>query len=151
MTLLHARRESWKWAGCTQILAPTMDMQIWENAQKFHEPAVHSSGFSSLVTAAVTKTQNPAERGERGCPSSVTPAEVCRKIQNFEFKGWQVPIHLSGFSKNILFAGFYSVMRPALCLTDLELSRVGSAVSGAGITNWIEQNRRYSCRISRLR
>lgn len=92
--------------------------------------------------------QNPAVWGAWLFLVSDT-AKMWRKIQNFKFEHWQVPIHLSGLSRNIFLAGIYSVMRPALCLT--ELSRIGSAVSGAGITNWNEQNHYYSCRVSHLR
>lgn len=97
MTLLHT--EGWlELAGCTQGLDPTRDIQICENAQKFHEPAVHSSGFSSLLSPKPSRVWGP------WLPLVSDTSKGVQK--NTEFWVWglaDLPIHLSGLSRSIFF------------------------------------------------
>lgn len=120
-------------AGCTQNLDPARDAQICENAQKFHEPAVHSSGFSSLVTAAVTKTQQSVEIVAAPCHEH--QQRCAEKYRILNLRAGRDQFTFLGYQKASFLAEIYSVVRPALCLIDLELPRVGSAVTVAGTTN----------------
>lgn len=140
------QRDGWNWLGAHKgwtlqgiykyVKMPRNSMSLQFTALDF-PPCCH---------------QNPAECGQRGCPLSVTPqrcAEKCRILGLRVGRFINSPFWV--IKKHLFLAGIYPVMRPALCLTDLELSRTGSAVSGAGITNWNEQKHCYSCRISHLR
>lgn len=148
MTLLHTHRDGWNWLG---------EHKIWtlQGTYKYVKMPRNSMSlqFTALDFPPWLQLLSPKSSRVWGVWLLLVSdtAKVCRKIQNFEFERWQVPVHLSGLSRSIFLVGIYSVMRPALCLTDLELSRIGSAVSGAGITNWNEQKHCYSCRISHLR
>lgn len=100
-------------AGCTQNLDPARDAQICENAQKFHEPAVHSSGFSSLVTTAVTKTQQsveivaaPCHEHQQRCAEKYRILNLRVGRDQFTFLGYQK----ASFFGRDLFSGETSIV-----------------------------------------